>query len=333
MSETQIRPTLKTIAGETGLAVTTVSRALNDAPDIGAATKATVRAVAKRLGYRPNRGAVRLRTGRSNVISLLMSPERELSGYTLLIHAFASELRDTGYHLIVTPTFADEDPLDQLRYLRDTSSADAVILNKVQPSDPRIAFLSDQAMPFVTHGRSDMGIGHAWYDFDNECFGALALEAMFARGRRNIRVLAPPMEQNYARHMMKGAEAVAEAAGIACARLDGATSDSPAEEIGAAVAKAIAEDAPDGFLCASVASTIAAVTAVEEAGQVVGDQVDLCSKEPFPFLRRFRRDLLVVPENEDAAGAFLARAALAAIRRPDDPPMTHLEVPGHVIGI
>src|SRR5688572_4568701 len=48
------RPTLKTIAYITGLGVTTVSRALNDAPDIGQATKERVRLVAKQIGYRPN---------------------------------------------------------------------------------------------------------------------------------------------------------------------------------------------------------------------------------------------------------------------------------------
>ncbi len=57
------RPTLKTIAYMTGLGVTTVSRALHDAPDIGQATKERVRLVAKQIGYRPNRAGVRLRTG------------------------------------------------------------------------------------------------------------------------------------------------------------------------------------------------------------------------------------------------------------------------------
>ena len=48
-----VRPTLKTIAYMTGLGVTTVSRALNDAPDIGQATKERVRLVARQIGYRP----------------------------------------------------------------------------------------------------------------------------------------------------------------------------------------------------------------------------------------------------------------------------------------
>ncbi|WP_245191034.1 substrate-binding domain-containing protein [Jannaschia formosa] len=331
-SDAKPRPTLKSIATETGLAVTTVSRALSDAPDIGAGTKALVREVAARVGYRPNRAGVRLRTGRSNVISILMSQGRDLTGHTArLIHAFATELRDTGFHLIVTPTFDDEDPLEQLRYLRDTGSADAVVINKVQPRDSRIAFLHEHSIPFVTHGRSDMGIAHGWYDFDNTRFATLAVEALAARGRRNLLVVAPPIEQNYAQHIMAGAEAAARAAGMRCRRLEEATSDAPGDAIEAAVSAALADTAPDAapdaILCASTASTIAAAAAIEEAGLTIGQDVDLAAKEPFPFLRRFRAPIIALPENVSGAGTFLARAALAAIRRPGDPPMTHLEIP------
>ena len=55
------RPTLKTIAFMTGLGVTTVSRALKDAPDIGIETRKRVKLVADQVGYRPNRAGVRLR--------------------------------------------------------------------------------------------------------------------------------------------------------------------------------------------------------------------------------------------------------------------------------
>ena len=76
------RPTLKTIAFMTGLGITTVSRALKDAPDIGSETKERVRLVARQIGYQPNRAGVRLRTGKTNVISLILSLEEEIMGLT-----------------------------------------------------------------------------------------------------------------------------------------------------------------------------------------------------------------------------------------------------------
>ena len=74
------RPTLRAIAYITGLGVTTVSRALHDAPDIGRATKDRVRLVARRSAIGANRAGVRLRTGKTNVISLVLSVESEILG-------------------------------------------------------------------------------------------------------------------------------------------------------------------------------------------------------------------------------------------------------------
>ena len=98
------KPTLKTIAQITGLAVPTVSRALGDAPDIGRDTKALVRRVADELGYVPNRAGVRLRTGRTSVIALALSTEAEMMNHTArLISSLAATLQGTQFHLNVTP--------------------------------------------------------------------------------------------------------------------------------------------------------------------------------------------------------------------------------------
>ena len=66
------RATLKTISEETGFALTTVSRALKNESAISAETRQTVQAAAKRLGYRPDRAAQGLRTGRTLVIGLIL---------------------------------------------------------------------------------------------------------------------------------------------------------------------------------------------------------------------------------------------------------------------
>ena len=70
---TRERPTLRTIAEETGFAVTTVSRALKDDPRIAAKTRKAVAEAAEKLAYVPDRAAQRLRTGRTKVISVLLN--------------------------------------------------------------------------------------------------------------------------------------------------------------------------------------------------------------------------------------------------------------------
>ena len=187
-------PTQKTIAYKTGLGFTTVSRALNDAPDIGQATKERVRLVAKQIGYRPNRAGVRLRTGKTNVISLIMSVETEVLGLTShLVHGISEQLAGTPYHLIVTPYSLRSDPLDPVRYIVETGSADGIIFSRIEPQDPRVRYLHEHGFPFATHGRSDMGIEHPFFDFDNARYAELAVERLAARGRRRLAAGGPPV--------------------------------------------------------------------------------------------------------------------------------------------
>lgn len=321
------KPTLRTIAGLTGLAIPTVSRALGDASDLRAETKALVRRVAAEIGYVPNRAGVRLRTGRTSVLALVLSAEPDMMTHTArLISSLAGSLRATPFHLNVTPHFPGEDPLVPIRRIVENGLADAVIFNQTQPRDARVAWLLDRRFPFATHGRTDWSPDHAWADFDNGAFGAIAVRRLARRGRRRLAVLAPPMGHAYAQHMAAGAMGAAEGAGVAVAVMAGITSDDPAEAMEAAVALALAGGA-DGFVCGSPAAALAAMSAIEARGGRLGRDADVASKEAIPFLRLVRREVITVREDVGRAGEVLARAAIRAIREPDAPPLQDLEVP------
>ncbi|MEL6682656.1 MAG: LacI family transcriptional regulator [Pseudomonadota bacterium] len=325
------KPTLKTIARLSGLAVPTVSRALNDAPDIGTETKKLIRKIANDIGYVPNRAGVRLRTGRTNVISLVMSTEHDLMSHTArLIASVAGGLRHTPFHMIVTPFFPDQDPMDPVRYIVETGSADAVIMNQIQPEDPRVAYLMERRFPFATHGRTEWADRHPYYDFDNRAFGGLAVKKLFERGRKNIFVIAPPAAQSYAQHLMMGVKETGDALGLSVSIADKITSDTPSDDVVASLAQTLLQRPEiDAVITASTSSAMAAVAAIEQHGSQVGQEIDVFAKEAMPFLKLFRADILTISEQVNTAGDFLAKAAIQAIRHPDEPPMQGLEVPSN----
>lgn len=323
------KPTLKTIARLSGLAVPTVSRALNDAPDINADTKKLVRRIADEVGYIPNRAGVRLRTGRTNVISLVLSTEHDQMNHTArLVSSLAGALRDTPFHLIVTPFFPDEDPLRPIKYLVETRSADAIIFNQTTYDDPRVKFLMDAHYPFATHGRSKWSARHAYGDYDNVAYGRVGLTHLVGRGRKNILMIAPPRHHMYSMNMVQGASEAAAALGVKFQVLDTATSDGHMIAVTQAVEKKLAVE-PDitGLICGSTNSAIAATAGIEALGRKIGDDIDVFAKEAMPFLRQFRKKIIILPENVRNVGEFLAQAAMQAIREPDAPPMQFLEVP------
>lgn len=314
---TDERPTLKTIAAETGLAIATVSRALKDAPDIGEETKRRVRETAERLGYRPNRAGVRLRTGKTNVIALVLSTEADVMNNTSqLLYSIARALKGTAYHLVVMPFFPDEDPMTPIRYLVETGSADGIILNQTRPDDPRIRYMTERGFPFATHGRTDMGLDHPYFDYDNEAFGRLAARALAKRGRKRLLIIAPPRAHSYARHMLTGFSDEAAGLGLSFEVMEEVTSDEPSKAIEDAVARRfMAPNPPDGLVLGNSTATMAAVSGAERTGAVIGRDFDAVGKEAIPFLVRFRKELIVMHEDVSRAGHFLAKAIIAAIER------------------
>lgn len=65
-------PTIHDIARELKISASTVSRALNDNPRISLKTKEKIKAVAAKLGYRPNTLASNLRNKKSNTIGIVV---------------------------------------------------------------------------------------------------------------------------------------------------------------------------------------------------------------------------------------------------------------------
>lgn len=317
-SEERDRPTLKTIAQLSGFSVPTVSRALSDAPDIGLKTKKAVQELAEKLGYRRDRAAVRLRTGKTNVIALAIRTDHEVMNHSAkLIGSIAGTFRDTPYHLVVIPYFEDEDPLDPVKYIVRTGSADGIILNRVLPEDPRVAYLQEKGVPFALHGRTLDATNIPYCDFDNEAFGYSAVEFMAQRGRRRYLLVAPPLEQNYSQLILAGARRKCAEIGASCDVLGSATSDDPSEEVKARVAEALAA-APDtdAIITPSSPSSMAAAMAIEDLGRKLGQDIDIAAKEPSPFLKAFRKEILVTYEDLDQTGRFLAKALIDAIENP-----------------
>ena len=323
------RPTLKTISELSGLAVPTVSRALGDAPDISMATKEKVHRIAREIGYVPNRAGVRLRTGKTNVISIVLSTQHEMMNISArLISAVASGLRGTLYHLNMTPFFPGDDPMKPIRYIVETASADAVIFNQIQPDDPRVAYLLENGFPFATHGRSNRAAEHAYYDFDNHAFARIGMERLAARNRKRVLLLAPPLAQTYAGAIVDGARESAAMAGMECILAEGVCSDSDIVVIGDYVADLVSRDPRiDGLLVGSPTATMAAIAGFERAGRTIGRDFDVAAKDAIQFLRLLRDEIMIVEEDMDKAGEFLAQAAIQAARAPGQPPMQFLDIP------
>ncbi len=187
--------TIADIARLAQVSVSTVSRILNDKPDVAEATRQRVLKVIQETGYTPDVSAQRLAsgaaTGRSRVITLLFPTDHaEFTQLELdfFIGAAASCSKyDAFFNLMTEPMDADH-----LLNLYRTGQTDGVILMQIRMDDWRPELLTRHEYPFVMIGRCATNERYRYIDLDFEQAVEIAFEHLVALGHRRIAFIARP---------------------------------------------------------------------------------------------------------------------------------------------
>ncbi|WP_233280527.1 LacI family transcriptional regulator [Devosia rhizoryzae] len=309
------KPTLKTIAQMTGLAVTTISRALNNAPELAQDTRDRVQKIAAEIGYLPDRAALRLKTGRTNVVSLILEPDEQIYGFgSYLVHGITEALRDTAYHLVITPLFRNVSPMEPIQHIVRNRMADGVIFSKAETFDERIRFLLDNDFPFVSHGRSQWPELHAFVDFDNDAYAYGATKRLAEKGCNKVSIVLPDSALTYTEHLKSGMARAAAEAGIAYEFATDINLGSATDAIRNYVTKrARRPNPPDGYVCASEVSALAVIGALNDAGLSVGEKTHVVTKQSTSMFKQFQPAAETVHEDFAEAGRNLGRTLLRRI--------------------
>jgi LacI family transcriptional regulator len=94
---------LKDIAQIAGVSVMTVSKALRDAPDVSAATKARIKALAQQMGYVPDSSAQGLRTKTTKLFGLVI-PATTNPVFARIVLAIEERAHELGYDILLAHT-------------------------------------------------------------------------------------------------------------------------------------------------------------------------------------------------------------------------------------
>ncbi|MGP3957215.1 LacI family DNA-binding transcriptional regulator [Nonomuraea sp. 3N208] len=180
--------TIKDVARACGVHVSTVSRTFSAPHLVNPATRSRVMAVADDLGYRPNRAARALTTGRTFNIGLIVADIAN-PFFPPLIKAAQAQARGRDYHVFVADT--DEDPRVEEELIRTfTKQVDGVLLCSPRLSNRMIERLAED-VPFVVVNRRIKGMPAVLM---NVAQGAkLALEHLTGLGHRRIALVSGPI--------------------------------------------------------------------------------------------------------------------------------------------
>lgn len=300
--------TLKEIAKATGFGVTTVSRALKNGAELKDSTKELIQSVANQLGYRPNPAGIGLRTGKTGTICLILNRHEEVTGYSLSLISGISEIfRSHGLQLSVNPQFHGDDPLQAVKQIVESRTADGLIFSRTIPNDPRVTYLQNLQIPFVTHGRSASAIPHAFVDFDNYEFARLATARLLSLGHRDLALIAPSPHYQFHDHLRDGfADAIMAfraryKSNVNHLKISGLTLDRPADELRQEIQKhCLTGKAPTGLVCAGEIASLALVAGYHDCGWLYGENFHLIAKQTsslfnysLPALDGLKEDLIL----------------------------------------
>src|SRR5688500_8765597 len=207
--------TMKRIAGELGVSITTVSKVLNNHDDISPATRARVMAKVEELGYRPNAVARSLTLRRTHTLGIVI-PDLMHSFFVEIVAGIEPVASERGYGLLLCSSA--ESPAKERSELQllHGRQVDGIVLASTHGSGN-----GELLREFHTHGIGLVMIDRDDYPnvpchrviTDDERVGALATEHLLASGRKAIAHIAGP-RLTHARRREKGWKDTLRAADI-----------------------------------------------------------------------------------------------------------------------
>jgi len=184
--------TMKRIARDLGVSITTVSKALNNHRDIGHATRARVLARVAELGYQPNAVARSLTTRRTHTLGIVI-PDLMHSFFVEIVAGIEKIASARGYGLLLCSSNEDADK----------ERAELELLRQRQVDGVVVATANVSGNTDLLHRFRAVGIGLVMIDrddhpdvacdrvvTDDEEVGRLAAAHLIAQGRRSIAHIA-----------------------------------------------------------------------------------------------------------------------------------------------
>ncbi|MBT9255548.1 LacI family transcriptional regulator [Phycicoccus sp. MAQZ13P-2] len=204
--------TLRDIADEAGVSISTVSRVLDErTPRSGNATAQRVREVADRMGYRRNTVASALRRGSTGTIGVVV-PRLTDAVMAMVYEAIERAARARGLFAVVTTSGDDpDDEREAVETLLDRT-VEGLVLASVRLDDDLPERLRTAGVPHVLVIRTDdvspSSLG------DDEMGGWLATRHLLDLGHERIGLVTGPGFASSARDRLRGARRALEEAGV-----------------------------------------------------------------------------------------------------------------------
>jgi LacI family transcriptional regulator len=291
--------TLRDLARELDLSITTVSRALAGYSDVAEATRRRVQQAADEMGYVPDATARRLQKGRTDTIGFVLptfGPRFSDPFFSELLSGIGNEAARSNYDVLVS-TRPPDTPEEQDAYRRMVESrlVDGLIVVRTRVKDRRVSYLSTVNLPFVAFGRSDLGVDFPYVDEDGVRGMSLVAQHLIDLGHKRLAFISAPPDLMFCTYRRAGLDAALERNGLSVSTEYCQQGDLTQRGGFWAMNKLLGlSPPPSAVIACNDLMALGAISAAQKRGLVVGRDVAITGFDDIPLAEHAHPPLTTV---------------------------------------
>ena len=305
--------TIRDVAEEVGVSVTTVSYVLNNKGSVSEEVRKKVQKAAKKLGYTGNRAARAMKMGRFHIIGLII-PNIENPFFPSLAQAILQACQLRGYQVFMVDTEGSLD--NQVEAIRGLLSqgVDGIIIFPVNDQETLPKNLGD--IPLVVLDRDWQSFDRVQAEYTNG--GELIAKHLMALGHKRFGLLDGPQDVLSSRDRTEGFIAALQGGCEVVWRIEHAFRMELAEQ----AQQALRDQSVTAIVCGNDLIAIAALSYLQSQGIRVPKDVSVVGFDDINLARLMSPALSTVKMPTHAMGAEAVNLLLRRLDQADAPVST-----------
>ena len=179
--------TIYQVAQRAGVAISTVSRVLNNSPNVSEKTKEKVNEAIRELNFRPQVSARKLASREPQMLAIAV-PSFTTPYYNEVLKGVKDEIQDMDLDIVIYNT-GSKNPKEGIENFFDRGTADAVITISIDITETVHNQLQSSQIPIVLIGSSHPS--YNYYELNNRKGGFLAGEHLIKQGFNRLGMIKP----------------------------------------------------------------------------------------------------------------------------------------------
>lgn len=182
--------TIYQVASRAGVAISTVSRVINNSPNVSQKTKDKVNEAIKTLNFRPQVSARKLASREPQMLAIAV-PSFTTPYYTEVLKGVKDEIQEMDLDIVIYNT-GSKNPTEGIENFFDRGTADAVITISIEITENVHHQLQSSEIPIILIGSSHPD--YNYFELNNRKGGFLAGEHLIKQGYQRLGMIKPVLK-------------------------------------------------------------------------------------------------------------------------------------------